>query len=179
MLPSSSAPRPDRDGFPADESRAGQAALVLGGGNALGSYLGGASERLHEAGVRPDDIVGASIGAVTGAILAGNPPERRVERLREFWGGAALHTFGVPAPASPRGRQVYNGAHAALAAVAGRPGLFGHRYPGLWSVLPGMPGDVALYDHAPLRRTLERLVDFGRLNRAEVRFALACTDLET
>src|SRR5918999_425196 len=113
-----------------------------------------------------------------GNALAANPPERRLERLREFWAEAALHTFGVPAPAGPRGRQVYNGAHAALTAVLGRPSIFGHRYPGLWSVLPGMPGDVALYDHAPLRRTLERLVDFDRLNRAEVRFALACTDLE-
>src|SRR5215213_9295698 len=150
MLPSSSAPRPDRDGSPADESRAGQVALVLGGGNALG------------------------------ANLAGNPPERRLERLREFWAEAALHTFGAPAPAGPRSRQVYNGSHVALTAMLGRPGLFGHRYPGLLSVLPGMPGDVALYDHTPLRRTLERLVDFDRLNRAEeVGLTVACTDLET
>jgi NTE family protein len=180
MLPSFSAPRPDRDGSPADESRAGQVALVLGGGNALGAYLAGAYERLHEQGVRPDRIVGASIGAVTGAILAGNPPERRLERLREFWAEAALHTFGAPAPAGPRSRRVYNGSHVALTAALGRPGLFGHRYPGLLSVLPGMPGDVALYDHAPLRRTLERLVDFDRLNRAEeVGLTVACTDLET
>jgi NTE family protein len=152
---------------------------VLGGGNALGAYLAGAYERLHEAGVRPDRIVGASIGAVTGAILVGNPPERRLERLHEFWAEAALHTFRTPARAGLRGRQAYNGAHAALAAAVGRPAIFGHRFPGLLSVLPGMPDDVALYDHAPLRRTLERLVDFDRLNRAEVRFTLACTDLET
>ncbi len=65
---------------------------MLGGGNALGAYLAGACERLHEAGVRPGRIVGASIGAVTGAILAGNPPGRRLERLREFWAEAALRT---------------------------------------------------------------------------------------
>src|SRR5919206_536658 len=172
-MPSSPAPRPDRP-FP-DQ---GRVALVLGGGNALGAYLAGAYERLHEAGVRPDRIVGASIGAVTGAILAGNPPERRLERLEAFWAGAALPTFRAPA-ADERGRQVYNGVHAALAAILGRPGIFRHRYPGLWSVLPGVPDDVALYDHAPLRGTLERLVDFDRLNRAEVRLTLACTDLET
>ncbi len=175
----SPAPRPNRDRpLPDQESRV---ALVLGGGNALGAYLAGAYETLHERGVRPERIVGASIGAVTGAILAGNPPERRLERLREFWAGAALHTFGAPAPAGLRGRQAYNGSHVALTtALGGRPGLFGHRFPGLWSVLPGMPGDVALYDHAPLRRTLERLVDFDRLNRAdEVRLTVACTDLET
>ena len=177
MLPSPSL-RPDRDGLPTGEGRE-RVALVLGGGNALGAYLAGAYERLHEQGVRPERIVGASIGAVTGAILAGNPPERRLERLQAFWAEAAQHTARA-APAGLRGRQVYNGAHAALAAALGRPSIFGHRYPGLWSILPGMPGDVALYDHAPLRRTLERLVDFDRLNRAdEVRFTLAATDLET
>ena len=177
-MPSSSSPRPDLDGLP--RPGPGAVALVLGGGNALGAYLAGAYERLHEQGVRPERIVGASIGAVTGAILAGNPPERRLERLQAFWAEAALAHRPGRAPAGLRGRQVYNGAHAALAAALGRPSIFGHRYPGLWSILPGMPGDVALYDHAPLRRTLERLVDFDRLNRAdEVRFALACTDLET
>src|ERR671915_332382 len=145
MLPSPT-PRPDRDGPLANGGRVQRIALVLGGGNALGAYLAGAYETLHEQGVRPDNLVGASIGAVTGAILAGNPPERRLERLHEFWAEAALHTFGVPAPARLRGRQVYNGAHAALTAVLGRPSIFGHRYPGPWSVLPGMPGDVALYD---------------------------------
>ena len=172
-MPSSPAPRPDRP-FP-DQ---GRVALVLGGGNALGAYLAGACETLHEAGVRPDRIVGASIGAVTGAILAGNPPERRLERLHEFWAEAALHTREA-ALGHARLRRAYNGAHAALAATLGRPSIFGHRYPGLLSVLPGMPGDVALYDHAPLRRTLEHLVDFDRLNRAGTRLIIACTDLET
>jgi NTE family protein len=176
MLPSPS-PRPDRNGLSTGEGRE-RVALVLGGGNALGAYLAGAYERLHEQGVRPDRIVGASIGAVAGAILAGNPPERRLDRLKEFWAEATLQAVRT-APAGLRGRQVYNGAHAALAAALGRPSIFGHRYPGLWSILPGMPSDVALYDHIPLQRTLERLVDFDRLNRAETRFTLACTDLET
>ena len=135
-MPPSPAPRPGRDRPFPDR---GRVALVLGGGNALGAYLAGAYERLHEAGVRPELIVGASIGAVTGAILAGNPPARRVERLQEFWAEAALHTFGAPALAGLRGRQAYNGAHAALAAAVGRPAVFGHRFPGLLSVLPGMP----------------------------------------
>ena len=160
-----------------DQSRE-QVALVLGGGNALGAYLAGACEFLHERGVLIDRIVGASIGAVTAAILAGNPPGRGLERLRKFWTEAAPHAL-PGAPAGPRGRRAYNGAHVALTASFGRPGLFAHRYPGLWSMLPGMPGDVALYDHAPLRRTLERFVDFDRLNRAETHFTLACTDIET
>jgi NTE family protein len=177
MLPSPS-PRPNRNNLSTGVGRE-RVTLVLGGGNALGAYLAGAYERLHEQGVRPERIVGASIGAVTGAILVGNPPERRLERLQAFWAEAAQHTARA-APAGLRGRQVYNGAHAALAAALGRPSIFGHRYPGLWSIVPGMPGDVALYNHSPLRRTLESLVDFDRLNRAdEVRFTLTATDLET
>ena len=176
MLPSST-PRAERDSASTGEGRE-EVALVLGGGNALGAYLAGAYESLHERGLRPDQIVGASIGAVTGAILAGNPPERRLERLEAFWAEATLHTVDA-APADLRGRQVHNGAHVALTALLGRPSIFGHRYPGLWSLFPGMPSDIALYDHAPLRRTLERLVDFDRLNRAETRLAIACTDLGT
>src|SRR4051812_12549384 len=65
--------------------RMSDTALVLGGGNALGAYLAGAYEELHARDVRPDWIIGASIGAVTGAILAGNAPEHRIEKLTRFW----------------------------------------------------------------------------------------------
>lgn len=152
-------------------------ALVLAGGNALGAYLAGAYEQLHRRGVRPDWIVGASIGAVTGAIIAGNAAEDRIERLAAFWAEAATPTIATETGGTLR--QIQNGLHTMLAAAMGRPGLFRHRYPGIWSILPGMPRDVALYDHAPLRRTVERLVDFDRLNRAEVRFTAACVDIET
>jgi predicted acylesterase/phospholipase RssA len=59
-------------------------ALALAGGNALGSYLAGAYEALHDAGEEPDWIVGTSIGAITGGMIAGNPPERQVARLRRY-----------------------------------------------------------------------------------------------
>ena len=155
-----------------------QIALVLGGGNALAAYLAGAYECLHLRGFRPDWIIGASVGAVTGAILAGNPPEHRVERLHEFWRQAMIHTSGSPTR-NVKFRQVYNGAHSAWATMAGRPGLFRRRYPGLWSILPWMPNDVAVLDHSPLRRTLERLVDFDRLNGGHVRFSVATVDIQT
>ncbi len=57
--------------------------------------------------------------------------------------------------------------HSVMALLFCRPNIFQRRYPGLWSILPWMPNDVAIYDHAPLRRTLERLVDFQRLNRVD------------
>ena len=60
-------------------------ALVLQGGGALGAYQGGVYEAFAEAHIHPDWIAGISIGAINAAIIAGNPPESRVDRLREFW----------------------------------------------------------------------------------------------
>jgi NTE family protein len=153
-------------------------ALVLGGGNALGAYLGGAYEALDEAGLQPGRIVGASVGAVVGAIIAGNAPEDRLPRLRQFWAEATQHT--VPSPTDLlKPRQIYNGLHALLALAWGRPSIYSHRLPGLWSALPWVPNDVALFDHAPLRATLERLVDFERLNAVEIPLTIGCVDLES
>jgi NTE family protein len=59
--------------------------LLLQGGGALGAYQGGVYQGLAEAGIHPDWTAGISIGAINAAIIAGNPPERRVERLRQFW----------------------------------------------------------------------------------------------
>ena len=69
-------------------------ALVLQGGGALGAYQAGVYEALAERGYQPSWISGISIGAINGAIIAGNPPERRVERLRAFW---ELITEGISA----------------------------------------------------------------------------------
>jgi NTE family protein len=153
-------------------------ALVLGGGNALGAYHAGAYEQLHRQDIRPDWIVGASVGAVTGAILVGNAPEQRLERLGQFWAEATQHTYGALG-GNETLRQTYNGMHSVMTLLFCRPNIFQRRYPGLWSILPWVPNDVAIYDHAPLRRTLERLVDFERLNRAEVRLTVGCVDLES
>jgi NTE family protein len=153
--------------------------LVLGGGNALGSYHAGTYEVMEARGLQPDWIVGASVGAITGAILAGNPPERRRERLRRYWDEAAQTS---PWPAPPHGghlRELYNAVHILNAAAFGRPGIYRPRFPGVWSVLPWMPKDRSLYDQTPLRDTLERLIDFDFLNRAETRLSFVCIDTET
>lgn len=153
-------------------------ALVFGGGNALGAYHAGGYEVLQERGIRPDWVVGASVGAITAAIVVGNAPEDRLSRLHRFWNEATLPT----APAALdllKPRQHYNALHALMTLVYGRPNIFRHRYPGLWSALPWMPNDVALFDHAPLLDTLARLVDFERLNRAETRLTIACVDVVT
>jgi len=152
--------------------------LVLGGGNALGSYLAGAYESLLRRSIEPQWIVSGSIGAITGAIIAGNAPDDRLDRLKAFWDEAMIRSSGLLGRGT-KIRHTYNELHTITALLFGRPGLFGHRFPGLLSMLPWMPDDVALYDHAPLRRTLERLIDFDRLNRGAIRLTVVCVDLES
>src|SRR6266699_231173 len=63
----------------------GQVVLVLQGGGALGAYQAGVYQALHEAGVEPDWMIGTSIGAINASLIAGNAPQNRLSRLREFW----------------------------------------------------------------------------------------------
>jgi NTE family protein len=154
-------------------------AVVLGGGNALGAFHLGVCEGLLDGGAEPFWYVGASIGAVTAAILVGNPPRTRLDRLREFWRGreqpdAPWLNF---LPSEVRAR--WSNAYGLASTLGGRPGLAAPRLPGLWSILPGMPPDRALQDLGPLRRTLERLIDFERLNAAPERLSVVASDLAT
>ncbi len=73
-----------------------QIALLLQGGGALGSYQAGVYQALAEADLHPDWVAGISIGAINAAIIAGNPPERRVDRLREFWETVSASPLGIP-----------------------------------------------------------------------------------
>jgi NTE family protein len=72
--------------------------LVLQGGGALGAYQAGVYQALHEAGLRPDWVIGTSIGAINASLIVGNAPERRLERLQKFWRrvghGAVLRGVG-------------------------------------------------------------------------------------
>jgi NTE family protein len=154
-------------------------ALALAGGNALGAYGAGAYEAMHARGYLPDVISGASIGAINGAIIAGNAPNARNEKLHEFWNQAGMGSaFGL-APATGKPRELYNTAHAVQSLLLGRPGLFRPRVPGLMSMLPGMPPDVAIFDNKPLVATLERVIDFDVLNRADVPLLIGAVDIES
>ncbi len=151
--------------------------LVLGGGNALGAYHLGVCEALL-ARTEPVRLLGCSIGAVAGAILLGNPAETRVARLREFWAEVALpdQPWARFMPEQVRAR--WSNGLGANALLAGRRGVSTPRWPGLLSILPGMPPDVSIQDHRPLGRLLDRLVDWGRLNDSPIPFTFPATDLE-
>jgi NTE family protein len=161
-------------------------ALLLQGGGALGAYQAGVYQALAEAHLVPDWVAGISIGAVNAALIAGNPPEARVEKLREFW---ELITAGSPwdglarlttAPWVARGefaRGWVNQLSAGAALVGGVPGFFSPRVPGAWLEPPGTPEATSYYHTAPLKATLERLVDFERINAGETRFSIGAVNV--
>jgi NTE family protein len=155
--------------------------LALAGGNALGAYQAGAYQALHERGLRPDWIAGASIGAINGAIIAGNAPEARIEKLRQFW--TLAEQFGKPDPADApdgAGRSRFTKRAAAMQTMmTGRLGLFTPRLPAMWLGWPGMRTRVSLFDTAPMTATLRACVDFGCLNGGAVRLTATAVDVET
>jgi len=149
-----------------------QRVLVLQGGGALGSYQAGAYQSLCNFDFEPDWVAGISIGAVNAAIIAGNARDKRVERLKEFWDMVSAPVPWKPLVNGDRGRSAFNETSAALIATFGVPGFFTPRIPPapLWPA--GHPEAQSYYDTAPLKRTLERLVDFDRINDLKCRLSV-------
>jgi NTE family protein len=149
-----------------------QRVLVLQGGGALGSYQAGAYQALCHFDFEPDWVAGISIGAINAAIIAGNEPIKRVEKLKEFWETVSAPMPWVPIPRGASERSVFNETSAAFVATFGIPGFFVPRVPPapLWP--KGSPESQSYYDTAPLRRTLERLVDFDRINDLTCRISV-------
>jgi NTE family protein len=151
--------------------------LVLQGGGALGAYQAGAYETLCEAGEIPTWVAGTSIGAVNGAIVAGNPPERRVQRLREFWERVSSRLLAWPLSNDDNSRRIFNETSAVLVAAGGAPGFFEPRIPPAVLMPQGTPEAISLYDTEPLRATLEELVDFDLLNSGAVRLSVGAVQV--
>ena len=221
-------------------------ALLLQGGGALGAYQAGVYQALSEAHLDPDWVAGISIGAINSALIAGNPPEARLEKLRAFWErvstplswsvtglfpasgkaapgldlldqaadtaawigavGLALvsgqprdmhannlrgawenirtkaHSIWPPEPFSMRGdvaRGLVNQMSASLALAHGVGGFFVPRVPMPWLQPNGSLEATSYYDSAPLKATLENLVDFDRINAGEMRFSVGAVNVVT
>ncbi len=153
--------------------------LVLQGGGALGAYQAGVYQGLAEANFKPQWIAGTSIGAINAAIIAGNAPEDRLTRLREFWETATSSLpFGFDLP-EPHSRALVNEASASWVAAAGVAGFFRPRIPPAIFYPPGSPQALSFYDTKPLRETLERLVDFDRINAKEIRLSLGAVNVKS
>ena len=154
--------------------------LVLQGGGALGAYQAGVYEGLAECGAAPDWVAGVSIGAINAALIAGNPPERRVERLREFWHRVSAQMPFIPPASMDSMRPLLDQMSTATAFMFGVPGFFSPRLIPPQLALDGSIGALSFYDTKPLKATLEQLVDFAYLNReGGVRLSLGAVDLRT
>ncbi len=164
---------PDHRATPAQARRV----LVLQGGGALGSYQAGAFQALCAASFEPEWVAGISIGAINAAIIAGNEARNRVDRLKEFWEMVSASVSWNPMLKGERSRSLFNETSAAIIATFGVPGFFTPRIPPapLWP--QGTPQALSYYDTAPLKKTLERLVDFDRINDLKCRLSVGAVGI--
>src|SRR3977135_1268002 len=164
---------------PATTPAKAQRVLVLQGGGALGSYQAGAYQALCHHDFEPEWIAGISIGALTAALAAGNARENRVALLKEFWQAVSSPVSWNPVVKGDRARSLFNETSAALIATFGVPGFFTPRIPPapLWP--QGTPQSQSYYDTAPLKKTLERLVDFDRINDLKTRLSVGAVSVTT
>ena len=162
-------------------------ALLLQGGGALGAYQGGVYQALAERHLDPDWIAGISIGAINAALIAGNSQDTRVECLRRFW---ELVTCASPLDGmmmfEPRpsmqgevARGLLNRVSASATALVGVPGFFAPRFPTVWLQPAGSVAATSYYDTTQLKSTLERLIDFDRINSGEMRFSVGAVNVST
>lgn len=163
-------------------------ALVLQGGGALGSYQAGVYEGLHKANLLPDWIAGISIGALNTAVIAGNPPETRIERLREFWETICRPALVWPAAewlqssleaVSPNSRKIFNGFTAWRAVMEGQQDFFSPRGLTPWLGLKQPMEELSFYDTGWLKSTLSHFVDFDRINEGPVRVSVGAVNVRT
>ena len=153
----------------------GQVVLVLQGGGALGAYQVGVYEALHEAGIEPDWVIGTSIGAINGALIAGNPPKRRLARLHEFWSSVEQHAGHGFSELIPGFGNVW----ANLMTLAqGVPTFFSPNLVAWFGQHAPLGVEAAAYyTTEPLRETLLELVDFTCINGGRTRLTVGAVNV--
>lgn len=160
-------------------------ALLLQGGGALGAYQGGIYEAMARHGLHPDWIAGISIGAINAAIIAGNPPEKRVQNLRQFWEeittpcllGQSMDTK-LELLKNDMTRAFLNKMSAYSAMMNGVSNFYAPRV-ATWLNQNGALNTTSYYDTSLLKATLERLVDFDRINTGPHRFCVGAVNVTT
>jgi NTE family protein len=144
----------------------GQVVLVMQGGGAPGCYQAGVYQAMHEAGIEPDWVVGTSIGAINGAIIAGNKVVDRLARLREFWSSLEAWFAGPWGPLTTL--------------LAGVPGFFSPNPAVAWGVETKVGVErAALYSIDPLKKLLPRLIDFDLINSRKPRLTLGLVNVRS
>lgn len=160
-------------------------ALLLQGGGALGAYQAGVYQALAEANLHPDWVAGISIGGINSAIIAGNPPGKRVDALKGFWELITTSPFwhwpqlDAPYAHGDFARSVANQFRAGFAAAFGVRGFFSPRSVSPWLQPAGAEEATSYYDTSAMKTTLERFVDFDRINSGETRFSVGAVNVAT
>jgi NTE family protein len=160
-------------------------ALLLQGGGALGAYQAGVYEALAEHGIEPSWIAGISIGAVNSAIIAGNAPQDRVAKLRAFWelvssSTTSWHDLMPDFLRAGSLRGLVNQFAAMGVMTKGVNGFFEPRVPPPLARSAGTDGSTSWYDTKALKGTLERLIDFDRINHKHaMRFSVGAVNVGT
>jgi NTE family protein len=154
-------------------------ALMLQGGGALGAYQVGVYKALAEANCLPDWVCGVSIGAINGAIIAGNKPEQRVAKLEEFWSLVTRRANWPESPTNDAVRAWTSAVSTWMTITMGQPGFFKPRFNFPWSSSTDAGHATSLYDTAQLRDTLLSVIDFDLLNSGTTRLSVGAVNVET
>jgi NTE family protein len=150
-----------------------QIVLVLQGGGALGAYQYGVVQALHENGVEPDWVIGTSMGAINGALVAGNPAEQRMQRLSSFWNRIASSDLGAAGPIA----QFWQSLSNLRTLTWGVPGLFEPNLSSIWGPRFELGVErAAYYSTGPMGETLRELIDFEHVNRASMRLTVGAVN---
>ena len=160
-----------------DRNKTGQVVLVFQGGGALGAYQVGVYQAMQEAGIEPDWIIGTSIGAINAALIAGNKPENRLDRLREFWMQIRHTPLTQMLGSNPFwGRELTN----AATMISGVQGFFSPN-PMAWlgQIAPQMPGIKSYYSTDALAETLGKLIDIDLMNANTPRLTVGTANVQT
>ncbi len=164
---------------PATSPAQARRVLVLQGGGALGSYQAGAYQALCHHDFEPQWVAGISIGAINAAIIAGNPREQRIAKLKSFWEMASSPVPWQPMLQDDRSHSLFNESSAAMIAAFGVPGFFTPRFPPAQIFPSASLAALSYYDTAPLRETLLRLVDFDLINSQATRLSIGAVNVTT
>jgi NTE family protein len=153
----------------------GQTVLVFQGGGALGAYQIGVYQALEEAGVEPDWVIGTSIGAINAALIAGNAPEDRMDKLREFW-RRVEHGQIFEGPMA----SLFSPLRTMTAIMGGIPSFFKpNPLAFMGQKVPLGSESAGYYSVEPLRDTLSDLVDFDRINSGTTRLTVGAANVQT
>jgi len=154
-------------------------ALVFQGGGALGSYQAGVFEGLSEAGIEPNWMSGVSIGAINASIIAGNKPEDRVAKLKEFWETVTDHGYASHLAGNDDMRTFHNMTSAFMSMISGIPGFYKPRMLSPWQQVPGQAGATSHYDTSDLKDHLNSLINWDILNSDSHRLSVGAVNVRT